>query len=391
MERQPRIAIVGAGLGGLMTAILLQRFGYDIEVFEQATKLQRVGSGMNMSPHITRLFRDIGLLDRLLEVGFVPRRRYSRNGYTGEIMFTTAIDDFAEKYEMPSMFIHRGDLQEALVSAVEPGTISLDKRLVNVAEMTDAIRLFFADDTTAEADIVIGADGIDSRIRELILSPEPPVFSGEVAYRSIFPVDLLGDMAIGDQTKWWGDDRYILIYFLTRARDQLYFVTGVPEADWGDENYAPRPADTQKLRNAFARFHSDVTRVIEAAPYVTAWPILERDPLPLWSRGRIVLLGDACHPMRPHMGQGAAMAFEDGAMLARCIDHYKGQDTRAIFQLYETQRRDRASRVQLNTQRNDWMRHGMGDAAGDPGWLYGYNVLTVPLDGDSTGQEAFHS
>jgi 6-hydroxynicotinate 3-monooxygenase len=127
--------------------------------------------------------------------------------------------------------------------------------------------------------------------------------------------------------------------------------------------------------------------VLEAAPKATAWPILERDPLPVWSRGRIVLLGDACHPMRPHMGQGAAMAIEDGVMLARCIDHFNGEDSRPIFGLYERMRRERASIVQAGAQTDNWLRHDMGNTVLTTEWLYGYDVLTVPLDADPVARE----
>ena len=375
MAEQPRIAIVGAGLGGPIAAIFLQRYGYDVTVYEQAPRLERIGAGINLSPNITRVFRHLGLFDRMTELGVVPRARLRKNGYTGELTFAVPVDELPERYGAPHLIMHRGDLQEVLTSAVTPGTLELGKRLVDVTETSTAARLAFTDGTTAEADIVIGADGINSRLRELLFGVEAPIYAGEVAYRSIYPLELVGDLDVPDHTKWWGTDRHILIYFITRARDVIYFVTGVPEPDWGSDDYGPRPADPRKLRDAFAGFCPAVTRVLEAAPAATAWPIIERPPLPLWSRGRIVLLGDACHAMRPHMGQGAAMAIEDGVMLARCIDRFHGQDPPAIFALYETQRHERASKVQLGSRGDDWMRYGM-----DAGWLYGYDVLNVPLE-----------
>jgi 6-hydroxynicotinate 3-monooxygenase len=377
VEHQPRIAIVGAGPGGTIAAICLQRFGYEVTVFEAVPKLERLGAGISLSPNITRVFRELGLFDRMAAVGTVPRQRLGRDAVTGEITFALPVDEMDTRFGAPNLIMHRGDLQEILTGALAPGTIRLGKRLVDVVETTTAARLLFADGMTAETDIVIGADGINSRIRELLLGPERPIYSGEIAHRSIYPIERLGGLHVADHTKWAGDDfLHILIYFITHAHDVMYFVTGVSEPDWGSEDYAPRPADMTALREQFAAFHPDVRSVLAAAPAATAWPILEREPLPLWSRGRIVLLGDACHPMRPNLGQGAAMAMEDGVMLARCIAHVPGGDAAAIFALYEAQRRERTSRVQARSQAGDWLRHGMGDAE----WVYGYDVWRVPLE-----------
>lgn len=374
---QPRIAIVGAGPGGTIAALFLQRFGYEVEVFEAVPKLERLGAGISLSPNITRVFRELGLFERMAAVGTVPRQRLGRDASTGAITFALPVDEMPERFGAPNLIMHRGDLQEILTGALAPGTIRLGKRLVDIVESASAARLIFADGSSAETDIVIGADGINSRIRELLLGPQRPIYSGEVAHRSIYPIERLAGLAVADHTKWAGDDFiHILIYFITHAHDVVYFVTGVREPDWGSENYAPRPADMPALRAQFAGFHPEVRRVLEAAPAATTWPILEREPLPLWSRGRIVLLGDAAHPMRPNMGQGAAMAMEDGAMVARCIAHVAGHDPAAIFALYEAVRRERTSLVQARSQAGDWLRHGMGDAE----WVYGYNVLTAPLE-----------
>lgn len=369
-----------------MTTIMLQRYGYDVEVFEQKTTFERLGAGINLGPNIARVFRDLNLFDRMAQLGVVPRQRYSKNGYTGEITFAAPLDTYVEKYGAPHLIMHRGDLQDVLVSAVAPGTIRLGKRLVDIVETNETLRLVFSDRTTTEADIVIGADGINSRIRELLLGTELPTYSGEIAHRSIFPVELLAglelpdhQLLVGDEAT--GDDRHILVYFITHAREVVYFVTGVPEPTWDYEDYAPRPADMRKLYETFAGFHADVQRVLRAAPSAMAWPILERDPLPLWSRGRLVLLGDACHPMKPNMGQGAAMAMEDGVMLARCIEHFKARSADAIFQLYEAQRRDRTSEVQRRSREN-WRAY-----AKSPDWLYGYDVMKVPLEQDSSGMQ----
>lgn len=384
MNGQPRIAIVGAGIGGLTAAIFLRRFGFESTLYEQAPKLERLGAGIQMSPHVTRVFGEIGLFERMARVGIVPRDRYGKNGYTGEITFAVPVDRFGEKYGASPLAMHRGDLQESLLSMVVSESLQLGKRLADISESPSGVCLSFADGSSAEADIVIGADGINSRLREILLGPERPDYSGEVAYRAILPMTLLPGLDTPDITKWWGDDRNILVYFITHARDELYFVTGVPEPDWGSEDFRPRPADMATLRDAFAGFHPDVQRILGATPAATAWPVMEREPQMVWSQGGIVLLGDACHPLRPHMGQGAAMAIEDAVMLARCLAHFEGRDALGSIDLYQTMRRDRAHQVQRAAQNSDdWMRNGLGDKRGDADWLYAYNVLTVPLQGET--------
>ena len=133
------------------------------------------------------------------------------------------------------------------------------------------------------------------------------------------PCRSAGGFPIDDCTKWWGPDRHIVIYFVTPRRDEVYFVTSVPEPDWRTESWSAK-GDLGQLRAAFEGFHPQVQAVLRACPEVYKWALYERDPLPRWGEGRVVLLGDACHPMTPYMAQGAATSIEDGAVLARCLD-----------------------------------------------------------------------
>jgi 6-hydroxynicotinate 3-monooxygenase len=353
----------------------LQRFGFDVRVYEQAERLERIGAGIGLTPNATHICRDVGLLERMERAGSLPRERYSRDGFTGEVTLEVPIDQFAAKYGGPHIVMRRGDLHDIFASGVAPENLFLGKRLVDLVDGPSSVRLAFADGSSAEADLVIGADGINSRVRERAIGGPPAYFSGEVAHRAIYPRERLGDMPIAEMTKWFsGSDRYVMVFFLTPERDDVYFVTGYPQAQWDAPTYAPVTTDREQLRSGFADYCPDVRRLLEAAPEVTTWPICERDPAPGWSRGRIVLLGDACHPMRPHMGQGAAMAIEDAVVLARCIDFEEGLDPTAMFERYERLRFDRTSKIQLGSRGNTWMRDGM-----DIDWLYGYDPMTVPL------------
>jgi 6-hydroxynicotinate 3-monooxygenase len=165
----------------------------------------------------------------------------------------------------------------------------------------------------------------------------------------------------------------MMVYFDTSKLDEIYYVTGVPEPEW-DLSKSWVPSSIEEMRAAFDGWHPGVQSLIEGTVEVTKWPLLERDPLPLWSRGRLVLLGDACHPMKPHMAQGAAMAIEDAAMLTRCFTETGVEDFASAFALYEANRAERASKVQLVSHNNTWLRGNE-----NPDWCFGYDVFNVPL------------
>ncbi len=171
----------------------------------------------------------------------------------------------------------------------------------------------------------------------------------------MFPISRVKGFTHDRCTKWWSDDRHMMVYFDTSKLDEIYYVTGVPEPEW-DMSKSWVPSSIEEMRAAFDGWHTGVQSLIEGTVEVTKWPLLERDPLPVWSRGRLVLLGDACHPMKPHMAQGAAMAIEDAAMLTRCFTEAGVDDYAAAFALYEANRSERASKVQLVSHNNTWLR-----------------------------------
>jgi 2-polyprenyl-6-methoxyphenol hydroxylase-like FAD-dependent oxidoreductase len=239
------------------------------------------------------------------------------------------------------------------------------------------VTLFFADGTTATADAVIGADGVHSVVRDIIIGPDKPIHRGRIAYRAVFNSNLLPQEISRSRVKWWGEDRHIVIYYTTKDRSQLYFVTSVPEpADWMTKESWSAKGDVQELRKAYAGFHQEVRMVLDACPDCHKWAILERDPLPTWSRGRVVLIGDACHPMTPYMAQGAATSIEDAAVLARCLKGVSVDGIEAAFRRFEAHRKPRTSKIQEISSANTWMSGGNDD----PSWLYGYDAWNVSLD-----------
>src|SRR6185295_12589159 len=325
------IAVVGAGIGGLTVAATLRHFGMDVQIYEQAPRFARIGAGIQMMPNSMRVLRQIGIEQRLRAVSFAPHSHLNRVWDTGEV--TRELPMPESLHGAPYLCMHRGDLHDALLSALPAEIIHLDKKLVGLEQAGGGVTLAFADGSRANADAVIGADGVHSAVRDIIGGPDAPVHKGRIAYRAVFPSALMNGRDIGaSRTKWWGLDRHIVIYYTSAARSELYLVTSVPEpAEWLTRESWSAKGDVKELRKAYEGFHQDVRAVLEACPDCHKWAILEREPLARWSDGRVVLLGDACHPMTPYMAQGGATAIEDAAILTRCLDEVEGEDIRAAF------------------------------------------------------------
>lgn len=376
MSAKPRIAVIGAGLGGAAAASLLIQEGFDVHVYEQAPVFSRQGAGIHVGPNVMKILRRIGIEDALNEQGSHPEFWHSRHWETGDILAQIPLGDYAVKeYGASYLTVHRGDFHALLIDALPDGALTYGKLLTKVEDLGNEVRMHFADGTVAHADIVIGADGVNSRIREELLGPEPPKYAGYLAHRAVFttPQTKAGMLPFDPCVKWWSDDRHMMTYFVTAKADELYYVTGVPVEQW-DLKDRWLPSSKEEMREAFRGWHPTVQALIDATVEVTKWSLLERDPLPLWSRGRLVLLGDACHPMKPHMAQGAAMAIEDAAMLVRCFKEVGVAHHELAFGLYEANRAERASKVQRISHDNTWLRTNE-----DPAWCFGYDVFSVPL------------
>lgn len=370
-----RIAIVGAGLGGLATASCLRRAGFDVEIYEQAKRFERIGAGIQMMPNAMKVLRCIGVEERIRPLSFQPFSHLNRVWDTGAVMRELPMPE--SLFGAPYLCMHRGDLHEALAAVLPPEIVHLGKKLTGLDAAASEVTLAFTDGTQAKADAVIGADGVHSTVREIIIGPDQPIHKGRIAYRAVFPSTLLNGFDAGrSRTKWWGIDRHIVIYYTRPDRSEIYFVTSVPEpAEWLTRESWSAKGDVTELRAEYAGFHADVRTVLEACPDCHKWAILEREPLPKWSDGLVALLGDACHPMTPYMAQGAGTAIEDAAILARCLQEVEGDDIPGAFRRYEATRKPRTSRIQAISSANTWMRGGDDDTS----WLYGYDAWSVPL------------
>lgn len=379
MPTQQKIAIVGAGLGGAAAATLLQKAGFQVDVYEQAPAFSRIGAGIHMGPNIMKIFRRMGIEQQLSEMGSHPDFWFSRDGASGDYLSRIPLGEFARKeYGAAYITVHRGDLHALQMSTIAPGTTHFNKRLTRLEETDTHVNLYFSDGTSTQTDIVIGADGINSKIREELLGAEKPLYSGWVAHRALIRSEELTryNLNFENCVKWWSEDRHMMVYHTTAKRDEYYYVTGVPHAAWDFQgNFVD--SSREEMFDAFQGYNPTVQALIESSESVTKWPLLNRNPLPLWSRGRLVLLGDACHPMKPHMAQGAGMAIEDAAMLTRCLQETGLSDYRTAFDLYEANRKNRASRVQAVSNANTWLR-----TQEDPAWVYGYDIYSHALESE---------
>ncbi|MBX9701579.1 MAG: FAD-dependent monooxygenase, partial [Acetobacteraceae bacterium] len=306
---RPSIAILGAGIGGLTAAALLRRRGFDVRVYEQAQRFARIGAGIQQSANPVKVLRSLGLEDALRAAAFRPKSWNNREWDSGVVKFELLLGDgFEQRHGAPYLLMHRGDLHAIIASAVPEAIVHRGRELVGLEQDAAGVTLRFKDGTTARHDALVGADGVHSFVREWLFGPEAPRFTGRVAYRTTFPATRLNGFPIDDCVKWWGPDRHIVIYFVTPRRDEIYFVTSVPEPEWRTESWSAK-GDLDQLRGHFQGFHPQVQAVLAACPEVYKWALYERDPMPSWGRGNIVLLGDACHPMTPYMAQGAASAI----------------------------------------------------------------------------------
>jgi len=361
-------------MGGLAAAAALRRVGIGVMVYEQAAQFARIGAGIQIGCNAMKVLRGLGLESRLRAQSFYPRSWNNRDWRTGEVRFDMIFGETAErKFGAPYLLAHRGDLHAALASAVPDECIKLNHKLVGLDETGDGPRLTFGNGASVVADAVIGADGVHSVVRDMLFGVSPVNFTGRIAYRTTYPAALLGGEKIDDCTKWWGEDRHIVIYYVKPDRSEIYLVTSQPEPEFRIESWSAK-GDVRELRTAFEGFDRQVERVLAACPDVHKWAIVDRDSLDRWAEGNVTLLGDACHPMTPYMAQGAAMAIEDASVLSRCLEGAERDGIADAFRRFEATRRDRTARVQQTSRTNTWLRETT-----DTDWVYAYDTWTVPL------------
>lgn len=368
------VAIVGGGIGGLSVAIALQRQGHRVTVYEQAGQFMRVGADVNLTPNAVRALDGLGVGDGLRRTGARPSYRISRDWDTGAETSRLPMGDTAESvYGAPQLTIHRADLLSVLAQALAPNSMRFSKRLESLTQDAEGVDLRFEDGSTARHSVVIGGDGIHSRVRAALFGPEQPRFTGVVSYRAVVPTDRVRQVPeIEAFTKWWGPNpqSQIVTFPLSLGRETFVFAT-TGQSDWTEESWTC-PGDVQELRHVYRDYHPDARALLQACDSVMKSALYERDPLPQWSVGRVTLMGDACHPMLPFMAQGAGMAIEDAVVLVRALE--QDANVASALRRYESARQDRTAKIQIGSRGNQWMK-----TQGNADWVYGYDAWGVSL------------
>jgi len=393
-SRPLTIAVIGAGIGGLTAAVALRQAGFDVDVYEQATELTEVGGGINMGPNAARILYRLGLGDALDLEAVRPASTHQRRWQDGRTLQRAPLNPRCEElYGAPHLTVHRADLLSIIASGFPRERVHLGHRLVGLADKGDSVEACFDDGVRVMADLLVGADGIHSTVRTVLLGEEAPRFAGCVAYRGLVPAERIADLGlpIGSQS-WLGPGGHFVHYFVSRGR-LLDFVGGTEHDTWNREDWTERATVARALA-AFDGWHPQVRRIIAAADTCFVWALFDREPLPRWSVDRTTLLGDACHPMYPFMAQGAAQAIEDGATLAACLVAGGDDNPAEALRRYERLRRPRVTRLQDMSRANkirfhlpdgpaQMARDAEWETAGDRSpealrWLYGFDAGDLP-------------
>jgi salicylate hydroxylase len=384
--------VVGAGIGGLTAALALRAAGLDVAVYEQADGLREVGAGIQLAPNATRLLHRLGLAAPLARVGVKPEAIEHKRWQDGRILLRQPLGETCERtFGAPYYHLYRPDLLAVLAEALPAGVVRLGHRCVAVAQDAGGVTLAFDNGVDARAPVVIGADGIHSTVRALLLGPESPRFSGSIAYRGLVPAERLQRLGLPRYSNGWlGPERHFVHYYVGAGGRLMNFVAIVPARDWRVESWGGPPGGGDPPLRVVG-WDPTVRTIIGAADRTHRWALYDREPLETWSVGRVTLLGDAAHAMLPFMAQGACQAVEDAAVLARCLGGVRPEAVPAALGQYEAIRKPRVWEVQRASWRNATTYHlpdgesqrerdaaWAASAARGPyserGWLFAYDA-----------------
>jgi salicylate hydroxylase len=378
---QRRIAIVGAGIGGLSLGLALRERGLRADVFEQAGALTEIGAAIALSANATREYSRLGLLDELATASTIPTELIYRDWRTGDRIAAHAVakdDWYVRRFGAPYFGIHRADLQKTLGAAFGAQNLHLGCRLVDLVEQRDGVVLQFANGRVEHADLVVGADGVRSTVRRWVTGADDAIYSGTSAFRGIVPTENLPSLPDPHAIQFWmGPDAHLLHYAIGGAGELVNFFAVVESPRFWphDGSVAEVPDDVPVA--SFRGWHPAVNEMIRAAASPIRWGLFAVRPLLRWYRGRVVVLGDAAHGMLPHHGQGANTSIEDAFALGALLADAGSNDVAPVLARFQQLRRARTRRI----QRSSWvtnsllhLRAGPAIAARDA------KVATVPDD-----------
>lgn len=394
------VLIAGGGIGGLAAAAALLQRGIDVDVYEQATELKEVGAGIQISPNGNRVLDALGVFQTLKALSCDPVRKEFRLWNTGRPwpMFSLGKTVVAN-YGYPYLTVYRPDLHGALadrVRALKPDAIHLSSPAAGLRQDAEGVELQLKDGRSVRGDVLIGADGVRSVVRNTLWGPTNPEFSGMVAWRGLIPMEALPEhMQTPVGSTWIGPGGHVVTYPLHKSRI-MNFVATIEGRTW-DHAGSSAPGTTEECLRDFAGWHEDVLTMIRLSPTLLQWALARRDPIPQWTQGRVSLLGDAAHATLPFLAQGAVHSIEDGMVLARCLEGVASSDAPSALQRYEAARIERTSRMVRGATANTERFHSRELATEDSAekylqrewsespiferydWLYRYDAVNGPI------------
>jgi salicylate hydroxylase len=343
--KDSNVIVVGAGIGGLAAALALLRAGQRVRIYEQVAELGEVGAGLSITPNAGKALVALGLREALERMGSRPPAGVIRHYSTGEILVRLAQDQTAERYGLPLHHVHRADLHSALADAVralDPQCLATGRGVIAVDSRAGGVTAELHDGSRAEAEWLVGADGIHSVTRAALFGPDRPNFTGYLAYRGLVPGELVPPDLLDPPLCMTVGPRRLLMRYPLRRGTLVNIVAIAQRAAWTEEGWSVG-ATRAELLEEFADFEPHARRLLELVPpeKLFKWGLFDRDPLPTWTQGRATLLGDAAHAMPPFTGQGAVMALEDAAVLGRAAAAAATPDE--ALQRYEVARHPRVT------------------------------------------------
>ncbi|MCO8252086.1 UNVERIFIED_CONTAM: FAD-dependent monooxygenase [Comamonas sp. A-3] len=351
MSKSLRVGIVGGGIGGVALARSLRLSGIDAYVFERANAFGEIGAGVQMTPNAAKVLRALGLGEELARIGFLPNAMVGRNWDDARELFHTPLREVCPKlFGADFWHVHRADLHAILCQGIPADRVRFNVSCTGITQLKDKAVAHFSDGTQFEADLIVGADGIHSVVRDSLWGKTPSQYTGHMCWRAVVPVEQHPlPFVTPDASFWMGPKAHIVTYYV-KGGAAVNIVAVNESANWVTESWT-EPSTREELLAAFEGWHDNIIHLFEKtdAQQIFKWGLFDRDPMTQWSKGNVTLLGDAAHPMLPFLSQGAAMAIEDAYVLATAISHFSG-DLNEALNAYEAERRPRTARVQLEAR-----------------------------------------
>lgn len=387
MARRLRIAVIGAGIGGLAAACALRQRGLEAHVYERAAELGEVGAGLQLGPNAVKVLGALGIAQALDAHAFEPTNIVSVSWDRAELRFREPLKAVAtQKYGARYLTTHRADLHRLLQEQLPDRSITLGARCTGAAWRDGQAVATFEDSRTIEADVIVGADGINSEVRASLFGVQPARWTQQMAWRCMVPIERVptrigpgGTVAIGrdEYVGWIGPEGHVICYPIRGGELYNVFAGHVSE-DWVDESWSV-PSSIDELIAGYAGWNEALLEMLSHTTQCFKWGIRDRDPLDSWTHGPIALIGDAAHPMMPTLAQGAAITLEDAFVLARALARY-GDDPLAALKAYEAERLPRARDVQLQARQqfqNNRKRPAPPPLSRD--WIFQYDATREPV------------